>query len=125
VHDVGAKGPASLRRAAILKASLMLARECREARFIKTYSRNNPRLQIEHNAFYFGEPGKAPRAVIIGSSLYVHAPGARLPDAVQLIPRKVRLEKHLGGLHGRVRIFEEGETTIRRVINALKRVGDL
>jgi hypothetical protein len=84
----------------------------------------NPLCRLKANAFYFGEPGEAPRAVIMGPWLYVHAPDAELPPGVEAVSDAFRRRKHLGALHARLRVTDSRSAAVLpRLISALKRAG--
>jgi len=49
----------------------------------------NPGAELLANAFYFDAPGQAPRIVLFGPWVYVHAPGASIPTDFEQLPEAV------------------------------------
>lgn len=112
------------RRALVLKAAQELEEGSASARFVASYARMNPKLQLKVNAFFFGAPDRVPRAVIIGPWLYIHSPGLAFPAGVEQVSAETSERKHLGGLHARVRLTDERtRAVLPRLISALKRAG--
>lgn len=110
------------RRVALQEAARILAQEADQKEFRPAYARMNPGAKLEYNAFEFNRSGGTTRAVIMGPWLYVHAPGIRLPRAVNEVTEEMRKEKHLGALNGRMRLTENGSLeALHKVIEALKR----
>jgi hypothetical protein len=117
-------GAYSLRREAVLAVERTLAEAAKHRAFVPSYARNNPRLGLRHNVFYFGELMRPPRAVIIGSYLYVQAPGVPLPAGVEPFSERERARTHLGTLHGRLLLTEpRAPEILSRLVRALKKTG--
>lgn len=110
------------RRKIIEEAAEFLTINSDDKRFVRTYSINNPRLEIKFNSFYFGTPNYTSRVIIWGPWLYIQAPNVKLPKAVAPIPEEIRREKHLGTLHSRLLLTTpKALSVVREIVKTLKK----
>ena len=95
-----------MQRATVKAAAELLANRTHRKAFRPSYSRGNPRLDIDYNVFYFGTGTSAPRAVLRGSRLYVNAPGLGLPRGVESYDSDEGKRTRIGAFHCRLTLHD-------------------
>lgn len=112
-------GPFTERRKRLLAAAELLAANCDRKKYVPTYARMNPGVELRFNSFEFGDSW---RLTILGPWLYIRAPKPLKIAALQRYSKEQQKKRHFVGPDQRYLLTQNGsEEIVRGVIEEILR----